>query len=248
MRSDSPCSRSGVAVVVAVAGILGGGWVALGVALGVGLGSLLAYHLRSGPEPAEPSVWERRREALGKRRVLVVANETCRGRVLLDEVRYRTAGYDAEVLVIAPALTSHVRHWTSDTDGSRAAAQERLESLAGGARDRRCPGAWRDRRRGSCAGDRGRAPHVRSRRGDRVDASAGPVELARAGHRGACPRIVSPTSRSRTSWSTSSATRRDGRRRRGFLAGALGRRTRRRPGSAPRSGGRRRRACRPCRS
>ncbi len=121
----------GVGVVVAVAGILGGGWVALGVALGLGLGALLAYYLRSGSEPPEPSVWERRREALGKRRVVVVANETCRGRVLLDEVRYRTAGYDAEVLVIAPALTSHVRHWTSDTDGSRAAAQERLNhSLA----------------------------------------------------------------------------------------------------------------------
>ena len=60
-----------------------------------------------------------------------MANETCRGRVLLNEVRYRTAGYDAEVLVVAPALTSHVRHWTSDTDGSRAAAQERLDrSLA----------------------------------------------------------------------------------------------------------------------
>lgn len=117
----------GLGIVVALAGILGGGWAAFGVALGVGLGVLLAHYVRSEAGQAEPSVWERRRDAPGKRRVLVVANETCRGRALLDEVRYRTAGYDAEVLVVAPSLTSHVRHWTSDTDEARGAAQERLD-------------------------------------------------------------------------------------------------------------------------
>jgi GABA permease len=103
----------------------------VGVALGIGLGALLASYLRSDGPPSEPPVWERRRESLGSRRLLVVANETCRARALLDEVRYRTAGHEADVLVVAPALTSHLRHWTSDTDDGRAAAQERLDgSLA----------------------------------------------------------------------------------------------------------------------
>lgn len=122
----------GLGVVVAVAGILGGGWVALGVALGIGLGALLASQLRSKGAPSEPAIWERHGESPGQRRLLVVANETCRGRALLGEVRYRAAGYEAvEVLVVAPALASHLHHWTSDTDDERAAAQARLDgSLA----------------------------------------------------------------------------------------------------------------------
>jgi hypothetical protein len=41
---------------------------------------------------------------------------------------YRTRGSNAEVLVVAPALPSAVRYWTSDVDGARAAAQARLDS------------------------------------------------------------------------------------------------------------------------
>lgn len=136
LRSEADAFRFtmlvvGLGIVLAVAGILGGGWVAFGVALGVAIGIIVAWYLRSGPEPAEPAVWERRPRHAGQRRVLVVANETCSGRALLDEIRYRTAGYDADVLVVAPMLTTHVHHWTSDTDEHRAAAQTRLErSLA----------------------------------------------------------------------------------------------------------------------
>lgn len=59
------------------------------------------------------------------RRVLVVANETCGRQELCTAVRDRIEG-DAEVLVVAPALNSRVRHYFSDRGGAIAAAEERL--------------------------------------------------------------------------------------------------------------------------
>jgi hypothetical protein len=64
----------------------------------------------------------------GEFRVLVVANETVGGRALLSELRHRVAGKQANVYVVCPALNTHLRHWTSDEDAARAAAQERLEA------------------------------------------------------------------------------------------------------------------------
>ena len=61
-------------------------------------------------------------------RILVVANETVGGESLRSEIRSRSEGYDAEVLVVTPALNSPVRHWTSDEDRARAEAQQRLEA------------------------------------------------------------------------------------------------------------------------
>ena len=58
-------------------------------------------------------------------RVLVVANETCAGRALLEELRGRV-GPGSEVLVVAPALNSRLRHIFADTDAAYAAAEERL--------------------------------------------------------------------------------------------------------------------------
>jgi hypothetical protein len=119
---------------VAVAGILGGGWVALGVFLALALGVWAGMYLRSEPGVREQAVWARRPTAT--HRVLVIANETVAGRALRDEVRHRTAGRDAEVLVVCPALNSPLRHWVSDEDGARAKAQARLdESLAALAED-----------------------------------------------------------------------------------------------------------------
>jgi hypothetical protein len=67
----------------------------------------------------------------GERRILVVANETVGGGALLDEIRRRSEGVHEHVLVVVPALNSPLRHWTSDEDGAREAAQQRLEvSLA----------------------------------------------------------------------------------------------------------------------
>ncbi len=63
----------------------------------------------------------------GWRSILVIANETVEGTVLHESIRYRARYVDADVLVVAPALNSRVRHWLSDEDGARAAAGERLE-------------------------------------------------------------------------------------------------------------------------
>lgn len=57
-------------------------------------------------------------------KILVIANETLDGDLLHDAIR--AAG--GEVLVVAPALNSRLRHWLSDSDGARAAAERRLEA------------------------------------------------------------------------------------------------------------------------
>jgi hypothetical protein len=59
------------------------------------------------------------------RRILVVANETVEGDRLHETLRAR-AGESAEVLVVAPALNSRLRRWTSDEDAARAAAAARV--------------------------------------------------------------------------------------------------------------------------
>ncbi len=60
-----------------------------------------------------------------RKRVLVVANETCPNTDLCDRVRER-AGEGADVLVVAPALNSRLHHYLSDEDRARLQAQERL--------------------------------------------------------------------------------------------------------------------------
>jgi hypothetical protein len=62
---------------------------------------------------------------MGDHRILVVANETCAGRALLEELRGRV-GPGSEVLVVAPALNSRLRHIFADIDQAYAAAEERL--------------------------------------------------------------------------------------------------------------------------
>ena len=62
------------------------------------------------------------------RRILVVANETVTGDVLHAVVRSRAAADGrVEVLVVAPALNSRLRHWISDVDGARRGAEQRLQ-------------------------------------------------------------------------------------------------------------------------
>jgi nucleotide-binding universal stress UspA family protein len=58
--------------------------------------------------------------------ILVLANETADADALLEVVE-RSADGDANVLVVAPALNSRLRHWTSDEDGARGRAKERLQ-------------------------------------------------------------------------------------------------------------------------
>ena len=59
-------------------------------------------------------------------RLLVVANETVEGEALHDAIRARAAGRGSDVLVVAPALNTRLRHWMSDSDHARRAAEARL--------------------------------------------------------------------------------------------------------------------------
>src|SRR3989440_11373707 len=43
-------------------------------------------------------------------------------------IRERAAGYRADVLVVVPALNARLKHWTSDEDAARAAAEGRLRA------------------------------------------------------------------------------------------------------------------------
>jgi hypothetical protein len=63
-----------------------------------------------------------------ERRILVIANETVGGGELLTILRRKAEGVQERILVVTPALNSQVRHWASDEDGARAAAQERLDA------------------------------------------------------------------------------------------------------------------------
>jgi hypothetical protein len=114
---------------IAIAGGFGGVWWGLGVfvvatAIVIRLW-LQARRVREPVERVQPvdhAVY----------RVLVVANETVGGDVLRERIQSAVEGRaDAEVLVVTPALNSPLKHWVSDEDQARSAAQERLdESLA----------------------------------------------------------------------------------------------------------------------
>ena len=54
-------------------------------------------------------------------KTLVIANETIEGNALLESIPYGN-----EVRVVAPALNSRLRHWLSDEDQARRAADLRL--------------------------------------------------------------------------------------------------------------------------
>ena len=114
-------------LAVALAAAIGGAGVALAVFLALALGVAAGLYLRSEPKVREPAVWERKAEP-GRKRLLVVANETVAGRALRDQIVQRAGAGDVDVFVVAPALNSRLRHWTSDEDGARALAQERLDA------------------------------------------------------------------------------------------------------------------------
>jgi hypothetical protein len=64
----------------------------------------------------------------GKRRLLVVANQTVGGRALLREIENRSRGAHTEILVITPALAgSRAAHWSSDVDEATELARQRME-------------------------------------------------------------------------------------------------------------------------
>ena len=134
-RSEEDAFRLVLVTVVAfgavVAAALLAGWaVGLGVFIAVSAVALWWY-LRPLPDSSEP-------QSSGfvsgpdERRILVIANETVAGEELREAIARAVSGSTAHVLVVTPALNTKLRHWVSDEDGARAAAQTRLaDSLAG---------------------------------------------------------------------------------------------------------------------
>jgi Universal stress protein family len=102
----------------------------LGLAVFLALVAVALWAIRGGMRQRPPQAHVVR-DGGPTRRILVVANETVGGGELLELLGRKAEGVREETLIVCPALNSRVRTWTSDEDGARAAAQERLdESLA----------------------------------------------------------------------------------------------------------------------
>jgi hypothetical protein len=133
LRSEEEAFRFTLVVLVllapiVLAGIIFGSGVGLAVAGGLALGlvfGLVVLKRDEGPE--RMSV--RRRAGDDRRRILVVANETLSGRALREEIAHRAGAETAELRVVCPALNTKLKHWTSDEDQARAAAQARLDAI-----------------------------------------------------------------------------------------------------------------------
>jgi len=101
----------------------------LGLIVFIALSAFVVWRwVRSRSDEPVERTSVRRRSAEDERRILVIANETVGGAELLDVLRRKAEGVHEEVLVVCPALNSVVRHWASDEDGARAAAQRRLDA------------------------------------------------------------------------------------------------------------------------
>src|SRR5919106_1627736 len=110
--------------LIVVATLIGGRWAGVAVFVVLSLVGLW-WLLRRRPEaPVRTAPPRRGRE--DERRILVIANETVGGGTLRYEIRQRAEGYQAQVLVVCPALNSPLRHWASDDDSARRQAQARL--------------------------------------------------------------------------------------------------------------------------
>jgi len=130
----NPLRDEGAAFRLVLAAIGYFGLIALGSWISTWLGVAVFLVLTAG---VVWFVWTGRREdparhrvaatPAGSRRILVVANETVEGAELLDAIRDRVQGGRADIFVVSPALNSKLRHWVSDEDGAREAAQARLD-------------------------------------------------------------------------------------------------------------------------
>ncbi len=60
-------------------------------------------------------------------RILFLANRTCECPTVINEVEQRARSLDAEVLLVAPAVNTRVRHFVSDTDGAVRDATARVD-------------------------------------------------------------------------------------------------------------------------
>lgn len=131
LRSEDEAFRFLIASVVAALVIAGAAYVNtwLGVAAAILAVVGILWWLKQEPVPgaadARPKIASE--TPPGVHRVLVVANETVGGEALLSTLA-QLAQPATEFRVVAPALASRVRHWTSDVDGARADAERRLQA------------------------------------------------------------------------------------------------------------------------
>jgi nucleotide-binding universal stress UspA family protein len=131
LRSEAEAFRFLIASIayfgaIVIAAVAGGKWVGLGVFVvlsAVAVGWWL--HARRDERPLQT---QPRPHAEGERRILVVANETVGGQTLRSMILEKSLDVREEVLVVTPALNSPLKHWVSDEDDARAAAQERLQA------------------------------------------------------------------------------------------------------------------------
>ncbi len=131
-RSESEAYRFllltvGYFAAIVLAAVVLGKWAGLAVFGALTLAALYLALRRGTPEPRVQQEMARR-GAEDERRILVIANETVTGGMLREEIMKRAEGFREEVLVVCPALNAPLRHWVSDEDGARVAAQKRLEA------------------------------------------------------------------------------------------------------------------------
>lgn len=131
LRSEAEAFRFLIGAIVyfgaiAIASAAGGRWVGLGVF--VALTAIAVAWWARARRTERPVQTVPRPHAEGERRILVIANETVGGGTLRDLIHERSEGVREHVLVVTPALNSPLRHWASDEDGARAAAQDRLDA------------------------------------------------------------------------------------------------------------------------
>jgi len=113
-------------LAIVIADVVGGRWWGVGVFVVLSVLVLLWFFRREAREqpPATAPRWSGGDD---ERRILVVANETVAGRRLREAIRSAASGQRTNVLVVSPALNTPLKHWTSDEDQARAAAEERLQ-------------------------------------------------------------------------------------------------------------------------
>jgi hypothetical protein len=131
LRSEAEAFRFLIASIayfgaIVIAAVAGGTWAGLIVFI-VLSAAVAGWWLRARREE-RPRQTAPRPHAEGERRILVIANETVGGHTLRSAIMEKSLDVREEVLVVTPALNSPLKHWISDEDGARAAAQERLDA------------------------------------------------------------------------------------------------------------------------
>lgn len=129
-RSEDAAFRFLLITIGAFALIVVASWIEpwLGFAVFLALAAAAVWIYLRQREPRPPA---ERVEHVGPpdvQRILVVANETVGGEELMKVIGDLALAGQTEFFVVAPALNSRLKTWTSDEDGARAAAMKRLDA------------------------------------------------------------------------------------------------------------------------